>query len=415
MEITLTAIETITPYARNARKIPQQAVDKVAASIKEFGWRQPVVVDGEGVIVCGHTRWLAAQKLGLRQVPVHTASNLTPAQIKAYRLMDNRSHQETDWDFELLTTELVELHGLDLDLDLTGFDAQEIDSLLFGAEADERADLTPELPENPVTLAGDLWMCGPHHVLCGDATSADDVTRLLGDAKPFLMVTDPPYGVEYDPQWRERAGLGRQRQVGTVRNDHRADWSAAYQLFTGDVAYVWHAGVHAAEVAESLAAAEFQIRSQIVWAKQHFALSRGNYHWQHEPCWYGVRNGRSSRWRGDRTQSTVWQIANLNSFGGNRDEPVTGHGTQKPVELMRRPILNHTECGDRVYDPFLGSGTTLIAAEQTERVCLGLEIDPRYVDVIVRRWQEFSGKAAALAGTDQAFEQVRDVRQVRPK
>jgi DNA modification methylase len=415
MEITFMLIESITPYARNARKIPQQAIDKVAASIREFGWRQPVVVDGEGVIICGHTRWLAAKKLGLTRIPIHIADNLTQAQVRAYRLMDNRSHQETDWDFELLTTELVELHGLDLDLDLTGFDAREIDSLLFGAEADDRADLTPELPENPVTLAGDLWMCGPHRVLCGDATSADDVTRLLGDAKPFLMVTDPPYGVEYDPQWRERAGLGRQRQIGAVANDHQADWSAAYKLFTGDVAYVWHAGVHAAEVAESLAAAEFQIRSQIVWAKQHFALSRGNYHWQHEPCWYGVRKGRSSRWRGDRTQSTVWQIANLNSFGGNRDEPVTGHGTQKPVELMRRPILNHTGRGERVYDPFLGSGTTLIAAEQTERVSLGLEIDPRYVDVIVRRWEEFSGKTAALAGTDQAFEQVRDVRQVRPK
>ena len=411
MEITLTAIETITPYARNARKIPQQAIDKVAASIQEFGWRQPIVVDGEAVIICGHTRWLAAQKLGLRQVPVHTASNLTPAQVRAYRLMDNRSHQETDWDLELLTTELLELRGLDLDLDLTGFEAREIDSLLVGAEDDERADLTPELPEHPVTLAGDLWICGPHRVLCGDATSAEDVARLVDGAKPFLMVTDPPYGVEYDPQWRERAGLGRQRQVGTVRNDHQADWSAAYKLFTGDVAYVWHAGVHAAEVADSLAAAEFQIRSQIVWAKQHFALSRGNYHWGHEPCWYSVRKGHSSRWRGDRTQSTVWQIANLNSFGGNRDETATGHGTQKPVELMRRPILNHTERGDRVYDPFLGSGTTLIAAEQTERACYGLEIDPRYVDVIVRRWQEFSGNRATLAGTDQTFEQVREARQ----
>jgi DNA modification methylase len=414
MEITFMLIESITPYARNARKIPQQAIDKVAASIREFGWRQPVVVDGEGVIVCGHTRWLAAQKLGLRQVPVHTASNLTPAQIKAYRLMDNRSHQETDWDFELLTTELLELRGLNLDLDLTGFDVREIDSLLIGGEDDERADLVPALPEHPVTLPGDLWICGAHRVLCGDATSAEDVARLVDGAKPFLMVTDPPYGVEYDPQWRERAGLGRQRQVGTVRNDHQADWSAAYKLFIGDVAYVWHAGVHAAEVADSLAAAEFQIRSQIVWAKQHFALSRGNYHWQHEPCWYGVRKGHSSRWRGDRTQSTVWQIANLNSFGGNRDETVTGHGTQKPVELMRRPALNHTERGDRVYDPFLGSGTTLIAAEQTERVCLGLEIDPRYVDVTVCRWQEFSRKTATLVGTDQTFDQVRDARQVRP-
>jgi len=386
-------------------------VDKVAESIKKFGWRQAVVVDSDGVIICGHTRWLAARKLALAKVPVHQADNLTPAEVKAYRLMDNRSHQETDWDFDLLAIELSDLRGLDLDLDLTGFDAREIDSLLVGAEDDERADLAPALPEHPVTLAGDLWICGPHRVLCGDATSAEDVARLVDGAKPFLMVTDPPYGVEYDPQWRERAGLGRQRQVGTVRNDHQADWSAAYKLFTGDVAYVWHAGVHAAEVADSLATAVFQIRSQIVWAKQHFALSRGNYHWQHEPCWYCVRKGHGSRWRGDRTQSTVWQIANLNSFGGNRDETATGHGTQKPVELMRRPILNHTERGDRVYDPFLGSGTTLIAAEQTERACYGLEIDPRYVDVIVRRWEEFSGNRATLAGTDQTFEQVREARQ----
>jgi DNA modification methylase len=414
MEIAFMAIDSITPYARNARKIPAQAIEKVAASIKEFGWRQPVVVDDQGVIVCGHTRWLAAQKLGLITIPVHTASNLTPAQIKAYRLMDNRSHQETDWDFDLLTTELLELRGLDLDLDLTGFDGHEIDSLLVDPADDARADLMPELPEDAVTIPGDLWVCGTHRVLCGDATSAEDVARLVGGVKPFLMVTDPPYGVEYDPQWRERAGLGRQRQVGTVRNDHQSDWSAAYKLFTGDVAYVWHAGVHAAGVADSLTAAEFQIRSQIVWAKQHFALSRGNYHWQHEPCWYCVRTGHSSRWRGDRTQSTVWQIANLNSFGGNRDETATGHGTQKPVELMRRPLLNHTERGDRVYDPFLGSGTTLIAAEQTERACYGLEIDRRYVDVIVRRWQEFSGKTATLAGNDQTFAQVRDARQVRP-
>ena len=273
MEIVFMAIASITPYARNARKIPAQAIEKVAASIKEFGWRQPVVVDNHGVIVCGHTRWLAAQKLGLTRIPVHTASNLTPAQIKAYRLMDNRSHQETDWDFDLLTTELLELRGLDLDLDLTGFDGHEIDSLLADPADDARADLMPDLPEHAVTIPGDLWVCGAHRVLCGDATSAEDVARTVGSTNPFLMVTDPPYGVEYDPQWRERAGLGRQRQVGTVRNDHRADWSAAYKLFTGDVAYVWHAGVHAAEVADSLAAAEFQIRSQIVWAPRRGAHS----------------------------------------------------------------------------------------------------------------------------------------------
>jgi DNA modification methylase len=195
-----------------------------------------------------------------------------------------------------------------------------------------------------------------------------------------------------------------------VRNDDQTDWSAAYQLFAGDVVYVWHAGVHAVEVAQGLVAAQFEIRSQIIWVKQHFALSRGHYHWQHEPCWVCVRNGGKAHWQGDRTQSTVWQVANLNSFGGNRLETATGHGTQKPVELMRRPILNHTQHGDSVYDPFLGSGTTLIAAEQTERICCGMDIDARYVDVAVQRWEKFSGRQAQLSGSGETFQQLRAAR-----
>jgi DNA modification methylase len=220
------------------------------------------------------------------------------------------------------------------------------------------------------------------------------------------MVTDPPYGVELDPQWRERAGLGRQRQTGTIPNDDRVDWTAAYQLFTGDVAYVWHAGVHAAEVAAGLTTADFRIRAQIIWVKQHFALGRGDYHWCHEPCWYAVREGKSSKWCGDRTQSTVWQIANLNPFGGSRQEEATGHGAQKPVELMRRPILNNTVRGEIVYDPFLGSGTTLIAAASTDRICYGLDIDSRYVDVIVQRWQRFSGQVAVLEADGRGFDEI---------
>ena len=188
-------------------------------------------------------------------------------------------------------------------------------------------------------------------------------------------------------------------------NDDRADWVEAYKLFPGDVAYVWHAGVHAAEVARGLEASGFSIRSQIIWAKQHFALSRGDYHWHHEPCWYAVREGKSSRWCGDRSQSTLWQVANLNPIGGSREE-ATGHGTQKPLELMRRPILNNSVRGDVVYDPFLGSGTTLIAAEATERNCCGLDIDPRYVDVIVRRWQQFTGKQAVLEAGGRSFDQL---------
>jgi len=200
--------------------------------------------------------------------------------------------------------------------------------------------------------------------------------------------------------------LGRQRQVGTIPNDHQADWSQAWQLFEGDVAYVWHAGVHAGEVAAGLESVGFRIRAQIIWVKQHFALGRGDFHWQHEPAWYAVREGKSSHWCGDRTQSTVWQIANLNPIGGLRNEAATGHGAQKPIELMRRPILNNTVRGEIVYDPFLGSGTTLIAAESTERICYGLEIDPRYMDVIVRRWQQLTGQRAVLEADGRCFDEI---------
>ena len=221
------------------------------------------------------------------------------------------------------------------------------------------------------------------------------------------MATDPPYGVSYDPMWREDAGLGRQRQTGKVSNDDQADWTAAYKLFPGDVAYVWHAGVHAGEVAAGLTSVGFEIRAQIIWSKQHFAMSRGHYHWGHEPCWYAVRKGGRANWCGDRTQSTIWQVQNLNPMGGDRNEKATGHGTQKPVELMRRPIVNHTKRGDAIYDPFLGSGTTMMAAELTERVCCGIDIDPRYVDVAVIRWQEFTGQEATLDGVGRTFEQVK--------
>jgi DNA modification methylase len=400
------------PYARNSRKIPERAIDKVAASIKEFGFRQAIVVDKDGVIICGHTRILAAKRLGLKEVPVHVAENLTPAQVKAYRLMDNRSHEETDWDLDLLGPEISELRDLGLDLTLTGFDAAEIDRLLANPDEDAKANAAPPLPEVAVTQLGDLWCCGPHRLLCGDATQESATLRLCARTVPFLMVTDPPYGVEYDPEWREQAALNPETvQAGKVANDDRVDWSPAWALFQGDVAYVWHAGIHAGEVAASLARSSFQIRGQIIWRKQHFAISRGAYHWQHEPCWYAVRKTKSAHWRGDRTQSTVWDVANLNPMGGNQDEKKTGHGTQKPVELMRRPILNHTERGDVVYDPFLGSGTTMIAAELTERICYGLDIDPRYVDVMCRRWMDLTGKQATLESNGRTFDDIAAERQ----
>lgn len=414
LRVTNWPVNKPIPYARNARKISTKAVDKVSASLKEFGFRQPIVVDKEGVIIAGHTRLLAAKQLGLTEVPVHVAEGLTPAQVKAYRLMDNRSHEESAWDFELLAPELQDLSGFDLDLSLTGFDQRELEELLSDPNDDEKANKIPEAPANPVTLPGDVWHCGPHRLLCGDSTAADAIARLCGPTVPVLMVTDPPYGVSYDPMWREDAGLGKQRQTGSVANDDKSDWTPAYKAFPGDVAYVWHAGVHAGEVGTGLRTAGFEIRGQIIWSKQHFAMSRGHYHWQHEPCWYAVRRGRKSHWRGDRKQSTIWQVANLNPFGGGRDEPATGHGTQKPVELMRRPILNHTESFEAVYDPFLGSGTTLIAAEQTGRICFGIDIDAGYVDLAVVRWQQFTGRSATLED-GRSFEQVSEQRHTAVK
>jgi DNA modification methylase len=243
-------------------------------------------------------------------------------------------------------------------------------------------------PPAPVTSRrGDAWLLGAHRLVCGDATDPADVALALAGAAPHLMVTDPPYGVSYDPGWRVKVGKGA-FAVGTVLNDDRADWHAAWALFPGDIAYVWHGALHASLVEESLKASGFLTRSQIIWDKGRLIISRGHYHWRHEPCWYAVRKGRTARWAGDRKQMTVWQ------FPHRRSE--TGHGTQKPLEAMRRPILNHTVPGDRVYDPFVGSGTTIIAAEELGRICHAIELDPVYVDVAVRRWEALTGRTAVL-------------------
>ena len=408
MNIELRLLKDIIPYAKNLRKIPQKGIDKVALSITEFGPRQPIVVDGAGVIIVGTVRYLAAKKLGLESFPVHVAEGLTPAQVQGYRISDNRSHEETDWDLDIVKLEINELDALSFDLKFTGFEPRELDEFLAGPVDDDAENQSPAPPTKPVSRPGDLWLCGPHRLLDGDATNPEHVTRVLGDLRPLLMTVDAPYGVSLDPMWRQEAGLGTQVQTGKIANDDRVDWSQAYGLFPGDVMYAWHAGIHLGLVATGIQNAGFEIRSQIIWVKPNFVLSRGNFHWQHEPAFYCVRKDARSHWRGDRTQSTVWPVATLNPFGGkNQEETATGHGSQKPIELFRRPILNHTERGEAVYDPFLGSGTTLIAAELTERVCCGLEIDDRYVDVIVSRWQQLTGRPATLDGDGRSFDEIK--------
>lgn len=293
---------------------------------------------------------------------------------------------------------------------LTGFDGAALTKVLLGGGmvGNTDPDDVPPEPATPISRSGDIWLLGDHRITCGDSTSAEVVAALLDGAKPHLMVTDPPYGVEYDPDWRNRADWSNgkpygARAVGLVKNDDRADWREAWALFPGDVAYVWHAGIHAATVSDSLVAANFGIRSQIIWAKQQFAIGRGDYHWQHEPCWYAVRKGGTGHWSGDRKQTTLWEIDKPN-------KSETGHGTQKPVECMKRPIENNSEPGDAIYEPFSGSGTTIIAAEITGRRCYAVEINPAYVDVAIRRWQEFTGREATLASSGATFNEVAEQR-----
>jgi DNA modification methylase len=420
-EVSQWPVDRPVPYARNSRKIPARAIDKVAASIREFGFRQAIVVDKDSVIICGHTRLLAAKKLGLTHVPVHVAESLTPAQIKAYRLMDNRSHEETDWDFELLGPELEELKGLDFDLELTGFSENEIAEFLADPEADDRANQVPELPANPITRSGDIWLCGNHRIACSDGTNSEAVKALLGDRKPGLMVTDPPYGIQLDGEWRDRAGLNghgpaepsymKRRTEGhkntTISSDTRADWSAAFELVPSlQVAYVWHASLYTREVLDGLLRIGFLYPQQIIWNKGRTVLTRTHYWYQHEPAWY-VRK-KNAPWYGKAgDNSTIWDAASPKFiFSGSKEEKFD-HPTQKPVELMRRPLLNHTKTGGIVYDPFLGSGTTLIAAEMTGRICCGSEIDPKYCQLIVERWQTFSACRAVLEGDGRTFDETR--------
>lgn len=410
MKIRDVPIDQVVPYDRNPRR-NEEAVPGVAESIREFGWQQPIVVDADMVVIIGHTRLKAARLLGLDVVPIHVADDLPPEKVQALRLADNKVGERAEWDEDMLIAELRELSEAGLDPTMSGFSQGEIDAFFALADrvtsgnTDEND--VPELPEEPSARLGDTWVVGRHRVRCGDSTNEADVAALLAGVRPLLMVTDPPYGVEYDPAWRNNAlrangeAIGA-RAVGKVSNDDLADWTEAWDLFPGDVAYVWHAGRFASEVQRSLEAAKFNVRAQIIWANGRFAISRGHYHWQHEPCWYAVRNGATGHWNGDRKQTTLWNISH------NKSE--TGHGTQKPVECMRRPIENNSAPGQPVYDPFLGSGTTLIAAETTGRSCYGMELDPAYVDVIVRRWQDYTGQAATLEGDGRTYAEVADAR-----
>jgi DNA modification methylase len=402
MNITFWNLDQIIPYARNARKIPEAAIDKVAASIQEFGWRQPIVVDREGVIICGHVRRLAALKLGLKQVPVHVAENLSPAQVRAFRLLDNRSHEETSWDEDLLGLELLDLEGMGVDLDLTGFDLDEIDRYLhrgWNGCCDE--DAVPEIAESAVSAAGDLWVMGRHRLLSGDATMSSSYERLLGTERAELSFCDPPYGVDYEGKTKKKLKLQNDSLGGEFEGFLRAAGEHLLR-FTEGAAYVCMSSSHIDTLQRALRTAGGHWSTTIIWAKNAFTLGRSDYQRQYEMIWYGWREGGSHYWCGARDQGDVWFI--------DRPQVNDLHPTMKPVALIVRALENSSRANAVVLDPFGGSGSTLIACEKAGRRARLMEVDGRYVDAAVRRWQEFTGAEAVLEADSRSFGEISEER-----
>ncbi len=385
------SIATLTPYSNNARTHSVEQIQQIVQSIQEFGFTNPVLIDGQRNIIAGHGRIIAAKQLGMQTVPVVRVEGLSEEQQRALVIADNKIALNAGWDEILL---IEELKALGDSVALTGFSEDELIELLKPKEdiGLTDPDAVPEPPPIPITQPGDLWVLGKHRLMCGDSTRANDVEVLLDGVSPELMVTDPPYGVDYNPKWRvDNPALVNKggTKTGKVENDNQVDWSGAFALFGGNVIYCWHNGLFAPTVSTMLTDNGFIIRSQIIWVKIRAPISRGHYHWQHEPCFYAVKKNATANWHGDRKQSTVWSISEPKDGIGN-------HGTRKPVECMRRPIENNSSPGQAIYEPFSGSGTTIIAAEQSGRACYAMEISPAYCDVAVQRWEAFTGEKAHL-------------------
>lgn len=391
-------LSALTPDTRNANKGTARGRKLVRESLERYGAGRSILIDKSGNVIAGNKTVEGAKAAGLQDVQIvktdgtkliavqRTDLDINDKKARELAIADNRASEVgLEWDVNVLKDFKAE------DVDLSPFwDQRELVSFWANTGGDDapepKLDQAAELQRKWGTKTGQLWLIGRHRLLCGDSTQEADVARLWANvpesALPTLMVTDPPYGVEYDPKWRERYDKFERHATGKVANDDRCDWKEAWALFPGTVAYVWCASLHIHQVATSLEESGFALRASIIWVKQHFVFSQGHYHWQHEPCWYAVRNGGTAKWAGDRKQTTVWAIDNLNPMGGNATEVPTGHGTQKPVECMKRPMLNHA---GNVYDPFLGSGTTVCAAEQVGRACFAIEIEPKYIAVTLER------------------------------
>jgi site-specific DNA-methyltransferase (adenine-specific) len=401
-------ISRLVPYARNSRTHSDEQIGQIAASIKEWGWTTPVLVDEGGSIIAGHGRILAAQRLKMTEVPVMVAKGWSDAKKRAYIIADNKLAMNAGWDNEMLSLELADLQGMDFDLELTGFDLDEIKELLapVGTEGLTDPDDAPPLPEHPRTVPGDIWVMGKHRLLCGDSTSVSDLEKLTDGQLVDMWLTDPPYNVAVqggnhgDPERKNGLKIINDKMPDEdFRQFLRDAYIAADTVMKpGAVFYIWHADSEGYNFRGAAKDAGWAVRQCLIWKKSSIVMGRQDYHWKHEPCLYGWKEGAGHLWATDRKQTTILEFDKPSRNGE--------HPTMKPVALFEYQLLNNTKGGDIVLDSFGGSGTTLIAAEKNGRVARLMELDPKYCDVIVKRWQEFTGKIATHAETGQPFAEV---------
>lgn len=393
MKVQNVSIQNVKPYAKNPRK-NDDGVDAVANSIKEFGWQQPIVVDKDNVIIVGHTRYKAAKKLGMKEVPVVVADKLTDEQVKAYRLADNKTGELTGWDDDLLNDELDGI--LDIDMSDFGFDLELDDDEDKQVQED---DFDEEPPEEPKSKLGQIYQLGRHRLMCGDSTNPEQVKKLVGGVQCDLLLTDPPYNVEIGKSATLRHKIIKSRNTSDIKNDSMksddfykflasAFTNAKNNMKSGASFYIWYASAEAANFNNAANASGLSVRQELIWEKGSMVVGRQDYQWKHEPCLYGWAEGGSHVWYSDRKQTTILHF----------DRPTKSklHPTMKPVALFDYQIKNSTKSGDTVLDLFGGSGTTIMACEQDGRNACVMEYDPKYVDVIIKRWEDFTGEKAKL-------------------